>query len=51
MLVGEHGRVIPVRRFKEIAYTVTGIAIPPLFLLLARCWTETRRIGKYENLH
>jgi hypothetical protein len=26
MLVGEHGRVIPVRRFKEIAVVVTGVA-------------------------
>jgi hypothetical protein len=35
MLVGEHGRVIPVRRFKEIAYTVTGIAIISSLALIA----------------
>ena len=27
MLVGEHGRVIPIRRFREIAFTIIGIAL------------------------
>jgi hypothetical protein len=43
MLVGEHGRVIPVRRFKEIAFVVTAIALLSSLALVVLGFVHVQR--------
>lgn len=50
MLVGEHGRVIPFRRFKEIAIAVIALACLSLGALAAIAYLYTRQIETITSL-
>ncbi|MFZ1985807.1 MAG: hypothetical protein WAU91_15420, partial [Desulfatitalea sp.] len=52
MLVGEHGRVIPFRRFKEIAIAVIGLASLSLAALVVIAYLymqQGKTIGRLQG--